>query len=370
MKRLNITFGTILFVLSRFAFSPASQAQSLSPAPTIVTFNVPGAGTGPFQGTIVTAVNATGDIVGYYVDASDGAHGFVRAKNGTFTTFNVPGDAFTLAYSINPVGSVTGLYGDPATGLRRGYLRSKHGTFTTFDAPGVGPYGTFSSNINPAGTIAGDFGDANNVHHGFVRASNGSFTTFDAPGAGTGLDQGTGVATTTGLNPAGVVAGGYLDGNFVSHGFVRAANGMITTFNAPGAGTDAFQGTDSISINAAGNILGVYLDANNAYHGFLRTANGILTTFDVPGAGTGPYQGTNPYMIGATGEITGLYTDANNKNHGFTLTPHGAFISFDAPSASTSDFTGTIAVGNTPAGQVVGYYIDDNFAFHGFVLSK
>jgi hypothetical protein len=102
----------------------------------------------------------------------------------------------------------------------------------------------------------------------------------------------------------------------------------------------------------------------------LRTANGILTTFDVPGAGTGPGQGTYPFMIGATGEITGFYTDTNNKNHGFTLTAAGTFISFDAPGASTSDFTGTIAVGNTPAGQVVGYYIDDNFTFHGFVLSK
>jgi hypothetical protein len=34
-----------------------------------------------------------------------------------------------------------------------------------------------------------------------------------------------------------VIAGDYADASFVFHGFVRAANGTITTFDAPDAGT-------------------------------------------------------------------------------------------------------------------------------------
>ena len=49
------------------------------------------------------------------------------------------------------------------------------------------------------------------------------------------------------------------------------ADGKITTFEAPGAGTGQLQGTAGISINAAGVITGTYLDANSAFHGFVRT---------------------------------------------------------------------------------------------------
>ena len=51
----------------------------------------------------------------------------------------------------------------------------------------------------------------------------------------------------------------------------------IVTFDAPGAGTGAFQGTGcfafsdcSVLINDEGDITGYYLDTNNVFHGFLR----------------------------------------------------------------------------------------------------
>jgi hypothetical protein len=56
----------------------------------------------------------------------------------------------------------------------------------------------------------------------------------------------------------------------VLHGFVRAASGTVTTFDAPGAGTSALQGTFPISINTTGEITGTYLDGSYAYHGFVR----------------------------------------------------------------------------------------------------
>jgi hypothetical protein len=175
------------------------------------------------------------------------------------------------------------------------YVRAPDGTITTFDAPGAGTgqfQGTFAYNINPAGAIAGQYLDANNVYHGYVRAPDGAITTFDAPDAGTGAFQGTFTATIGGLNAQGAVVGSSLDANNVYHGFVRAADGTITTFDIPGAGTGAFQGTFPGGINPAGTIPGTYTDSSGVNHGFVRARDGTVTTFDIPDAGTGSGQGT------------------------------------------------------------------------------
>ena len=111
---------------------------------------------------------------------------------------------------------------------------------------------------------------------------------------------------------------------------VNASEPRIITFDAPGAGTGAGQGTGcfdysdcSVLLNNFGAITGYYLDANNVYHGFLRSPEGKFTTFDAPGANTTPgsYSGTFPVSINDQGAITGYYLDTNNVNHGFLLLP-------------------------------------------------
>src|SRR5438309_1986847 len=175
------------------------------------------------------------------------------------------------APSQNPAGAITGWYSE-ATDVVHAYVRAANGSFTVFDAPGAGSTpasfdAMYSFGINPAGAISGSYIDDSNVCHSFVRAPDGTLTTFDAPGAGTGAFQGT-VAFAN--NPAGAITGYYLDESNVNHGFVRAHNGTFTTFDAPGAGTGAFQGTVANSNNPAGAITGYYTDANDVIHGFLR----------------------------------------------------------------------------------------------------
>lgn len=136
-----------------------------------------------------------------------------------------------------------------------------------------------------------------------------SFTTFDAPGAGTAAGQGTYVS---GPNPQGAILGTYLDASNVLHGCVRAKGGSITTFDAPGAGAGAFQGTLAYGLNPAGAITGYYLDASNVLHGYVRAKDGNFTTFDVPDAGTGAGQGTIAGNINPSGAIAGYYLDASN----------------------------------------------------------
>src|SRR5580704_10237235 len=89
-----------------------------------------------------------------------------------------------------------------------------------------------------------------------------TYATFEAPGAGTGAYEGT---VPIGINTAGVVTGFDLTAGSASHGFVRAANGKITDFSAKGAGTASGQGTFAVGINTAGTTAGMYFDANNVY---------------------------------------------------------------------------------------------------------
>lgn len=63
--------------------------------------------------------------------------------------------------------------------------------FTTFDIPAADPApgGTFPQAINDFGATGGYYADANIIVHGFLRKAEGAITTFDAPGAGTAPDH-------------------------------------------------------------------------------------------------------------------------------------------------------------------------------------
>jgi hypothetical protein len=85
---------------------------------------------------------------------------------------------------------------------------------------------------------------------------------------------------------------------------------ITITIDAPGAGglagqTPLPQGTFPYAINEAGAIGGHFQDANNVLHGFIRAADGLIVAFDAPGAGTGAFQGTQGFAINSEGAIVG-----------------------------------------------------------------
>jgi hypothetical protein len=347
---------------------------------TIITFDAPGAGTSAGQGTFAFSINQQGAIAGYYLDMSNVYHGFVRTRRGHITTFDVSGagtGAFqgTLPYGSNPEGAIAGFYADSSY-VYHGFVRAPDGNITTFDAPDAGS--TFAANINPAGVIAGDYSDVNNVQHAYVRTPDGNFTTFDAPGAGTGAFQGTFTGFLDCINPEGAMTGYSLDTNNELHGYVRARDGNITTFDAPGAGTGAGLGTLPAGIDPARTIAGEYFDASNVSHGFVRAAHGDIINVDVPGAGTGSGQGTYPGYINTRGDIVGQYVDAGGVNHGFVRTQRddnhdfariqrGDITTFDVPGAGSGSGQGTIPGSSDPAGGITGYYVDASGVYHAFL---
>jgi len=172
--------------------------------------------------------------MGYCIDTSNVYHGFLRAADHSFKTFDIP-DAGkgsgqgTVPFGLKSEGAVAGYYTD-ANNVNHGFLRAKDGIFKMFDVPGAGKgsgQGTLAFNINEKRTIAGTYLDASNVYHGFVRFRSGSIKTFDVPGAGKGSGQGTQTAAFSGLRPSGAITGYYGDRNSAFHGYVRAPDGSF-----------------------------------------------------------------------------------------------------------------------------------------------
>jgi hypothetical protein len=175
----------------------------------------------------------------------------------------------------------------------------------------VSTYTALFSGLDKSGATTGNYTDSSGVSHGYVRALNGVITTFDA---GTG-----GGTFARSIDEAGTIVGTYLDANDVYHGFVRTPDGTITILNVVGAGSGEglYEGTIIENVNLKGIITGYYIDASTLYHAFVRAPNGTITTFNVKGAGTGAYQGTVAYGLNNGGTITGWYTDDNGADHGY-----------------------------------------------------
>lgn len=123
---------------------------------TYTTIDAPGAAPdqligGAYGGTYPLAINNAGVIVGYYVDSTDGYHGFIYS-GGTFTTIDYSGCVGTVGTEltgINNYGVIVGHCGI----FNEGFV-DQNGTFTVINpAPALT---SFSINgINDAGQMVG-----------------------------------------------------------------------------------------------------------------------------------------------------------------------------------------------------------------------
>jgi hypothetical protein len=138
--------------------------------------------------------------------------------------------------------------------------------FVPFDLPGSGVISTSPAAINNNGDIAGTYEDGSFATHGFVRTAGGLITTFDLPATGT---------IVTGINDLGEV-GGYLHNQYsdqtsvtnVYQGFVRDAQGRFTFFSGQnGAGTASF------GLNNLGESITTASPAPGSGPFFLRMSN-------------------------------------------------------------------------------------------------
>jgi hypothetical protein len=169
------------------------------------------AGVGPASSlSEAWGINASGTIVGFYLDSADDFQGF-EYKNSTYTTISCPGWADTRFLGVNDAGVIVGDVSQ-STGLPRQGMIYKSGKCTVFNfhKNGIKASSTTAVGINKNNEISGWYVDSKGTH-GFVRLGN-SFATLDYPKAT--------ITTAFHLNDAGQVAGAFAYSNGVTHGFV------------------------------------------------------------------------------------------------------------------------------------------------------
>ena len=319
----------------------------------------------------IVAVMLTTLVVGGGAPASadvvrgDTARTRFPSTTGRFSTFDVPGAAITLPFSINEREQVAGVYLDPGATPNaaddspwHGFVRDKRGRITTIDVPGA--WATLVLGLNNRGQVAGYYLDADAVPtadgvyprgtvHGFLW-EDGVFTTRDVRGAG-----GTGLAD---INDRGMVVGNYGEpGKIDFHGFMQHKRRRLTTIDVPGA-----PGTEAVDGNNRGQIVGAYGDPCGIHicgaRPFLRSRTGRITRIDLPGAAQTGVGGINDL-----GVIAGSYTGTDGVSHGYLRDAKGRITRIDVPGASS-----TLASESTSSGLIVGGYVDADGGVHGFLL--
>jgi hypothetical protein len=165
-----------------------------------------GGTSGLTPGTFAVSINATGDITGYFSN-SLGTHGFVRDSTGAVTKFEV--NSATMPLSINDTGEITGHWQNN-NGLNEAFVRAADGTLTTFCGNDI-DVSCMSYAINDAGVATGFSGASG---RGFIRNADGTHSSFDVKGHG---------PTPVSINQAGSITGYYSANTktaFAWHGFV------------------------------------------------------------------------------------------------------------------------------------------------------
>ena len=243
----------------------------------------------PGNNTQVFGINATGQIVGGYVDNLNKEHGFLYTA-GTYVTLDVPGATFTEAFGINSSGQIVGTFFDKNFN-EHSFLFS-NGSFTTIDNPNPAATLTEARGIDSSGNIVGILSGSGD--HAFVRLANGGFFRTDPPGAIR--------ADGLGINDTGQLVGDFATSNIGFHGYVQI-NGEFTPLDDPVTG--AFD-TSAEGVNNAGQVVGSYALGSN-FHGFLYSggANGQFTTIDRPGVAA---MGLSALMIVASWSVSALWT--------------------------------------------------------------
>jgi hypothetical protein len=289
-----------MFIRSALVSATLLAAASAAHASVTVTSIIDFAGASTVQ---ARGIASDGSIVGYRTIGGM-TEGFIRS--GGVDTFFQNASGNTFALGLNDAGVAVG-GSTPAGGVSSAFIRAGDGTFTTFN-----PGGTSRSavGINNAGMTVGGLDTANGA---WRRATDGTETAFTYNG-NTG-DTIFNTNATDVLNDGTIIGHSVLlsSGDLVGRGWLSTDGGAtFTDIAAPGfAFTFAWGGSD------AGLVVG---DVSNSPSLALRTGfvldrtSGTYTYFDVPGA-----DWTVPTGINDAGQIAGFWRSAaDGQVRGFT----------------------------------------------------
>ncbi len=348
--------------------------------------------------TYADFVNASGAVVGSYVDVDGTYHAYVYNPNGTFTSVKIPGAEFLEYFFIHGINDTwtyivrNKVLGRPARTfvgtLLQGLedfqfsvdkdlsLEDAIATLRVLYFPGS--VSTHGWNINQDSSVVGYYDTADGHRHGFIAR----------PAAGTGEAVDTEPVVATGdsnyiFESIDVPGVDFLaltaSSDFEDYaGYTRSPDSekeiaftliddVFETYDFPGS-----QKIHFYALGNNGNAAGHYQDSDGLFHGVVLE-NGELRQYDFPGAvqteiygisdATGALTGnfidasgvrrgfsgdeiievsgaseTYADFVNATGGMVGSYVDAGGVYYPYVRTPDGEFVSFDLPSAEGLEY--------------------------------
>jgi hypothetical protein len=181
--------------------------------PDLLEFDVPGA-----IDTFPLGINNVGDLAGSVILEDDTQPAFVSLR-GTITLFAVPDATATFAYQLNATNDIIGYYLD-GTGIAHGYTRDPSGNLTfPIDVPGASA--TFLLGNNDSNWGVGRYTDESGATHGLFFLTSTEIQSYDYPGAT--------YTSLTGINKDGFICGYYFDEAGIGHSFEAKLNLAATT---------------------------------------------------------------------------------------------------------------------------------------------
>jgi len=342
--------GTAAIMLTLLLASTARlKAQTFTP---IIK---PGAVTTEAHG-----INAFGQIVGTWTDASNNTHGFLY-NAGTFASFDYPGSNFTVPWGINNAGDIVGFHDNNV-----GFIL-KEGVFTPLSSEGFdinnfeyvatpggfidlngntfvvkypGSVSTASQAISDAFQVVGDYYDGVTVH-GFSD-NQVTYTTIDVPGES--------VTFPYGVNALGQIVGYYYDSVSNPHAFLDVG-GTFTKFDYPGSANNTF----AYHINDFDQIVGrAFVPGNPGFSGFLRLPSArnpvpFIKQSLVPNT-TSPGSAGFTLTVNGTGFVSGAVVNWNGNHRSTSFQNSGELTATISASDVAAAGTALVTVVNPGPG--------------------
>jgi hypothetical protein len=350
-KNVRLRVTGVLFAALALTFQTFSES---SPEPKLTSFDVPGA-----IATAATGINGRGEIIGTVTLADFTSHLFVRSPHGDFTLFDVPGVS-AYAAQINESGEIVGSTLDGNL-VHHGFVRNPHGKITIVDAPGAGQgnlQGTTLVSINNRGETTGSFIDSNGISHGFLRTGDGDITPFDDPSAGKNT-------VPESINDFGAVSG---VASPPAYGFLRTRRGDIFNFQCPqGPEQGILPNVTSALVNDRGVVEGDCEETVEVSPGYVRAPDGAITEFAAPGD-----ELSEPFIVALNdrGTSTGwVYEGFPGPTQSFVRFADGTLVIIDFSSEFPSERI-SMATAINARNVVVGWWTDINDGLHGYIWSQ
>ena len=311
--------------------------------------------------TYADFVNASGGMVGSFVDADGLYHPYIRTPTGRFVPLKLPRAAILEYFFVH------GINDENVVVARTKRVGDVPGTLVGTFQDGLqelkfpGSVSTEGYNINQDGSVVGNYKSAEGRTHGFIaRPIMDTDAPVDDPPIATPTDfnytfesigvPGVDFLAVTASSDFESYAGYTKSGDGEKDVGFTLIDGVFTTYDFPGS-----QKTHFYALGNDGTAAGHYEDSDGLYHGVILE-DGELRQYDFPDAVETEIYG----LSDSTGALTGSFIDASGVRRGFS---GDAIIEVPGASATYAHFVNA-------SGRIVGSYVDADGLYHPYVSGQ